>query len=625
MRVALDRQTLSLTPGEAETLTVTLSNPSAVPLSVQLSVGGVPPHWVSVPRGAVQLPPGGQANGRLRVLVPATEDVQSGVHIAAVRASTTVQPPLVAETLARWQVRGARRLRLTLDPPTRRTRRSASYQIQLENQSEQPTEVTFSAFERSRELRFRFSPPSVTALPGTTADVKLEVASTPRLLGRRAQQRRFSITATGSGGAAPPVNGEFSQAPLLPFWLPLLALVLLAICVLVAYAAAAQLDGDSNEQPAAGVSATTTTPPETPTLVVPGIAAPRPSPTIPLPTATATPTPLPTATAVPATATIASAPVSLIAFAGTRGSSTDPGTLEIYVMDGNGENRRLLITGAEDDWLPNWSPNGARIAWIAKRDGNDELYVADSDGQAARRLTDDAADDRFPTWSPNSRRIVVARGPATNEDLFVIDADTGESLRLTENNDYDGYAAWSPDGLQLAWTSGVTGNSEIFVMNADGSNVRQLTESSANDYNPSWSPDGQRIVFVSDRNGSFDLFSMRADGSDTRRLTTESSDELTPVFSPDGSTIAFLRVTDAGSQLAVIPTGGGTARTLADGLFSADADISWSPDSTQLAFLRGAELAIDIWTVTVSDRREQRLTANSVFDGNISWALVVEN
>lgn len=604
---------------------VTLSNLSAVPLSVQLSVGGVPPHWVSVPRGAVQLPPGGQANGRLRVLVPPLEDIENGVYIAAVRASTTVQPPLVAETLALWHVRGARALRLTIDPPAGRARRQASYQLQIENRSEQPAEVTFSAFERSRTLRFSFMPPGATILPGTTSGVRLEVASRPRLVGRRVQQRRFSVTANSSGGVAPPVNGDFNQAPLLPFWLPLVALLLLASCVLLAYVAVAQFAGGSNDGSTTGAQATQTTPPATATLAAPGIVATAPSPTVPLPTATATPTLNPTATAVPATPTIAPTPVPLIAFSGTRGSSTDPGTLEIYVMDGNGENRKLLITGAEDDWLPNWSPNGARIAWIAKRDGNDELYVADSDGGDARRLTDDAADDRFPTWSPNSRRIVVARGPATNEDLFVIDADTGETLRLTENNAYDGYAAWSPDGLQLAWTSGVTGNSEIFVMNADGSNVRQLTESSANDYNPSWSPDGQRIVFVSDRNGSFDLFSMRADGSDTRRLTTESSDELTPVFSPDGSTIAFLRVTDAGSQLAVIPTGGGTARTLADGLFSADADITWSPDSTQLAFLRGAELAIDIWTVTVSDRREQRLTANSVFDGNISWALVVEN
>jgi hypothetical protein len=29
--------------------------------------------------------------------------------------------------------------------------------------------------------------------------------------------------------------------------------------------------------------------------------------------------------------------------------------------------------------------------------------------------------------------------------------------------------------------------------------------------------------------------------------------------------------------------------------------------------------------VAVSDRREQRLTANSVFDGNIHWGLVFEN
>lgn len=619
----LDRQTLTLTPGEPETLKVTLSNLSAVPLSVQLSVVGVPSHWVSVPRGAVQLPPGGQASGRLYVLVPRADDVQSGVRIAAVRASTTVQPPLVAETLARWQIRGERALRLTIEPASRRARRRAVYQVHIENLGERPVEATLSAFDRGRTLRFSFAPAGILVRPNASANVDLEVSSRPRALARRTVRKRFSVTATGSGGAAPPVSGELVQGPLLPFWTQVLLLLAL-LGGIGGLAATAFLDDDAEEPLAAMATASATSPPVTPTVELPGVAA-TDSPTVPPATETMPPTSEPTATAVPATATIAPTPVSLIAFAAARGEETAAGNLDIYQMDAGGETRRLLIEGPGDDWLPTWSPDGTRIAWIAKRDGNDELYVADADGRNPERLTSDDADDRFPVWSPNSRQIVVARGPANNEDLFLIDADTGDALRLTDNDAYDGFAAWSPDGDQLAWAGGATGNSEIFVMNADGSNIRQLTESPANDFNPIWSPDGQRIVFVSDRNGSFDLFSMRAGGGDTRRLTTESSAELAPVFAPDGLSIAFLRVTDDGSELAIIPAGGGTPRMLAEDVFSDDPDITWSPDGTQIAFLRGEQPAIDIWNISVSDRREQRLTANTTFDGNLSWAFVFES
>jgi Tol biopolymer transport system component len=62
---------------------------------------------------------------------------------------------------------------------------------------------------------------------------------------------------------------------------------------------------------------------------------------------------------------------------------------EVHVVnaDGSGQ-RRLVRRGAK----PGWSPDGRKIAFVTKRDGNSEIYVMNADGSGQRNLT------RTPRW-----------------------------------------------------------------------------------------------------------------------------------------------------------------------------------------------------------------------------------
>src|SRR5437773_823208 len=93
---------------------------------------------------------------------------------------------------------------------------------------------------------------------------------------------------------------------------------------------------------------------------------------------------------------------SKIAF--VRTSGTEAG--DVYVMNADGSGQRRLTRDWANDVLPDWSPDGRRIAFVSKRDGNSEVYVMNADGSGERRLTRNTADDAEPAWSPDGRTIV---------------------------------------------------------------------------------------------------------------------------------------------------------------------------------------------------------------------------
>jgi dipeptidyl aminopeptidase/acylaminoacyl peptidase len=128
-----------------------------------------------------------------------------------------------------------------------------------------------------------------------------------------------------------------------------------------------------------------------------------------------------------------------------------------------------------------------------------------------------------------SERNLGAR-PVPIEDLFF----TRSALR----------AAWSPDAKEVVFTTNLTGRFNLWKVSAEGGWPIQLTRSDDYQDNPAWSPDGQFIVYDQDHAGDEmeDLYLVPATGGESQNLTqTDAVAEKEAVWSPDGTQLAFLR------------------------------------------------------------------------------------
>jgi TolB protein len=106
-----------------------------------------------------------------------------------------------------------------------------------------------------------------------------------------------------------------------------------------------------------------------------------------------------------------------------------PGTLEIWVMDRDGANKRQVTRLGAASFAPFFHPDGQRILFSSNhpdpRGRNFDLWLVSDDGTGLERITSDPTFDGFPMFSPDGRRLAFAsnRGAKARGETNVFVAD----------------------------------------------------------------------------------------------------------------------------------------------------------------------------------------------------------
>jgi Tol biopolymer transport system component len=217
---------------------------------------------------------------------------------------------------------------------------------------------------------------------------------------------------------------------------------------------------------------------------------------------------------------------------------SDEVTAGIDVVDLNSGQVTELAPG-RPSFMPAWSPDGSRIAFVSYEGDPSEIeeidvdiYLMDADGGDVRRLAHQEGMDMGPRWSPDGRHIVwwtmeTAGGP---HHMFMAEAEDGKVEALGTGS----RPVWSPDGKHIAFLDTVdTDNVDVFVQDTDSSKRINLSGDPSQDVWPTWSPTGESIAFISKRdNEEGEIYIVDAGGSNMRRLTDNDLAEIMPAWSP---------------------------------------------------------------------------------------------
>jgi Tol biopolymer transport system component/DNA-binding winged helix-turn-helix (wHTH) protein len=208
-----------------------------------------------------------------------------------------------------------------------------------------------------------------------------------------------------------------------------------------------------------------------------------------------------------------------------------------------------------------------RLVYSAQvRDSN--IWKVSLDGPprlAAAPLPGSTFDDHVPDYSPDGKRIAFSSTRSGVEDLWISDADGSNPVQVTTFGGAQcSNAHWSPDGRTVLFASRRDGPGDLYLLRPDSGEQRRITDHASDENEPRWSRDGGTIFFVSNRTGRYEGFKMPAAGGEAVRVTPNGG--MTPAESPDGRFLYYAK--DAGSPTSIwrIPIGGGEETKIADGL-----------------------------------------------------------
>ncbi|ADV68667.1 FHA domain-containing serine/threonine-protein kinase [Deinococcus maricopensis] len=187
---------LTLVPGQAHTLNVTLANTGPTVDHFRLSLDGVPEHWVTNAHHEVQLNPGMRTQAQLHLLVPRKSDSTAKTYDTTVLARSRENTSQFGRAPLRVTVTPFFDTRLTMTPRVRRAWRRTHYTLRVENHGNTPVRYTPNINDNEEAVRLLPQAGEVLRIPtsGRLQDaVNIQAASAGMLSRLRSGLGKITI------------------------------------------------------------------------------------------------------------------------------------------------------------------------------------------------------------------------------------------------------------------------------------------------------------------------------------------------------------------------------------------------------------------------------------------------
>lgn len=327
---------------------------------------------------------------------------------------------------------------------------------------------------------------------------------------------------------------------------------------------------------------------------------------------------------------------------------------EVFVTSVDGAMTKRITDTPEREAHVTFTPDGKAVVYASERDGKWSIYKSEivrseepfffaSTLLRESVLISDEVDNYLPEISPDGKKIAYI---ANRRTLRVRDLQTGSTKDLLGPQDLfhmrdgDQSFSWSPDSkwLLFEWRSRLS-NSDALLLAADGSKRVNLTETGYYETSPKWVNDGKQMLWFSNRDGlrsyatsgrserdvymmffsqeEWDKFRLSEEeaklmkeiadankSAETAKKDDTSSDTKPLVFDWDGMTDRLARLTIHSSSLS---------------------DAVLSKDGEKLYYLTQFENNYNLWETNLRTRETKQTIRLNTGPGRLVWDAKMEN
>lgn len=318
---------------------------------------------------------------------------------------------------------------------------------------------------------------------------------------------------------------------------------------------------------------------------------------------------------------------------------TNKGNKDIYLMNSDGTNLRVLKNSETNESTPKFTPDGKKLSFIKGA----QIWMCDLDGNNEIHLTDLYSGVDKIVWSNDGKKILFASEvypDCENQECNKMK----DEAKAAEKAEYKVYTSlmmrhwdsWRTEKRSHLFLFDVEKKEYIDLTLHSNSDVPPLALGSADDF--SFSPDGNEIAFTMNpdkenaTSTNNDIFIINVkdiqQGKETpyKKISESAGNDNQPVYSPDGKYIAFTSMERAGlesdkQRLALYNRETGELKYVSQNLDISFGGLSWSEDSKHVYYDAAYEIYNSIYKINVATAEnnfvlKERVNADVTVSGN---------